>query len=96
MSRIRREQIRQSHWLWPFLGPYRTEILTGAGLLVVGTLLSLSIPWFMGQMIDKAMGGEGSSRALLQLALALGGSWQCRPCFLLCEFDLSSPWPKKF
>ncbi|MBM3936410.1 MAG: ATP-binding cassette domain-containing protein [Sphingomonadales bacterium] len=73
MSRIRREQIRQSHWLWPFLGPYRTEILTGAGLLVVGTLLSLSIPWFMGQMIDKAMGGEGSSRALLQLALALGG-----------------------
>jgi ATP-binding cassette subfamily B protein len=72
-SRIRREQIRQSHWLWPFLLPYRGEIIQGAALLVAGTLLSLSIPWLMGQMIDQAMGGGRASGALSQLALALGG-----------------------
>ncbi len=73
MSRIRGEQIRQSHWLWPFLGPYRGDIVKGALLLVLGTGLSLSIPWLMGQMIDKAMGGVGSGKALGQTALVLGG-----------------------
>ncbi|MBM3911734.1 MAG: ATP-binding cassette domain-containing protein [Sphingomonadales bacterium] len=72
MSRIRSEQIRQAHWLWPFLGPYRRDIFLGAILLVLGTGLSLSIPWLMGQMIDKAMGGEGSGKALGQIAMVLG------------------------
>ncbi len=72
MSRIRGEQIRQAHWLWPFLGPYRRDIFLGSMLLVLGTLLSLSIPWLMGQMIDKAMGGSGSGEALGQIALVLG------------------------
>lgn len=73
LSKISREQVRQTHWLWPFLKPYRREILAGTGLLIMGTLLSLSIPWLMGQMIDKAMGGVQSAAALRQLAIALGG-----------------------
>jgi len=72
MSRIRSEQIRQAHWLWPFLGPYRRDIFLGAMLLVLGTGLSLSIPWLMGQMIDHAMGGSGSGEALGQIAMVLG------------------------
>jgi len=72
MSRIRGEQIRQAHWLWPFLAPYRRDIFLGSMLLVLGTGLSLSIPWLMGQMIDQAMGGSGSGWALGQIAMVLG------------------------
>ena len=72
MSRIRGEQIRQAHWLWPFLAPYRRDIFLGSMLLVLGTGLSLSIPWLMGQMIDQAMGGSGSGGALGQIAMVLG------------------------
>lgn len=72
MSRIRGEQIRQAHWLWPFLAPYRRDIFLGSMLLVLGTGLSLSIPWLMGQMIDRAMGGSGSGEALGQIAMVLG------------------------
>ena len=72
MSRIRGEQIRQAHWLWPFLAPYRRDIFLGSMLLILGTGLSLSIPWLMGQMIDQAMGGSGSGEALGQIAMVLG------------------------
>ena len=72
MSRIRGEQIRQAHWLWPFLAPYRRDIFLGSMLLIIGTGLSLSIPWLMGQMIDQAMGGSGSGEALGQIAMVLG------------------------
>jgi ATP-binding cassette subfamily B protein len=41
-------------------------------LLIIGTGLSLSIPWLMGQMIDQAMGGSGSGEALGQIAMVLG------------------------
>jgi ATP-binding cassette subfamily B protein len=41
-------------------------------LLILGTGLSLSIPWLMGQMIDQAMGGSGSGEALGQIAMVLG------------------------
>jgi ATP-binding cassette subfamily B protein len=40
-------------------------------LLIIGTGLSLSIPWLMGQMIDQAMGGSGSGEALGQIAMVL-------------------------
>ncbi|MFM8977432.1 MAG: ABC transporter ATP-binding protein, partial [Bacteroidota bacterium] len=72
MSRIRGEQFRQAHWLWPFLAPYRRDIFLGSMLLILGTGLSLSIPWLMGQMIDQAMGGSGSGEALGQIAMVLG------------------------
>ena len=72
MSRIRGEQIRQAHWLGPFLAPYRRDIFLGSMLLVLGTGLALSIPWLMGQMIDQAMGGSGSGEALGQISMVLG------------------------
>lgn len=72
-AKFNRENWRKATQILAYLRPYRAKFFVGLGLLVVGSLLSLGFPFFMGKLIDAAMGsaGEGFFANINTIAISL-------------------------
>lgn len=78
-AKFNKENIRKARRILQYLAPYKAMFITGLGLLVVGSLLSLGFPFLMGKLIDAAMnkteGGmftDINTIAISLLAILLG------------------------
>lgn len=59
-------------WVWKFLKPHAAGYFVGYGMMIIFLLVSLTVPWFMGQIVDVVMSGEDTSQLLPLLALITG------------------------
>lgn len=54
-AKLNRASLEKARFLLAYLRPYRAMFLTGMGLLVLGSLLSLAFPFLMGKLIDASL-----------------------------------------
>jgi ABC-type multidrug transport system fused ATPase/permease subunit len=55
-ARLNRENLKKLSFLFQFLAPYRSKFIAAMMLLGVGSSISLSFPWLLGQLIDLVSG----------------------------------------
>ena len=59
-------------WLWRYLKPHSAPYFFSYGLVVIFIIVSLSVPWIMGTMVDDVVRG-GLTERLWPYILALVG-----------------------
>lgn len=59
-------------WLWRYLKPYSKPYFVSYGLVVLFIIVSLSVPWIMGRMVDDVV-KQGLSDKLWPYVIALVG-----------------------